>query len=271
MDSLFGTLITVLRVCRIPCCHFHDPCSGQSKYQSGFGFCTRQQGIVRSARSCIELLPLELFDHCLGKCHITSCALCCCIATSGTILLFCVCHLIPAVLCVLCLDGLVCVAKAIVGCYYCCSVFFHDCVLWCLTAAVANVWILAFHVQSISVHVLDPMLYGHHVTWTTVVCKPQEFDILQSPSGMTCQELLGPFIDAAGGYLQDLNATSDCGFCRYSVVGQCLSTINIKYSYRRRNVGFICVYILINVSFMLILYYLMRVKSIGPFQDGLSY
>lgn len=93
-----------------------------------------------------------------------------------------------------------------------------------------------------------------------VVCNPEEFSILTPPSGISCSEYLEPFIKMAGGYLENPSSTTSCSYCRYSVADEYLETIGVKYSYRWRNVGFICVYIVFNFCFMLILYYLMRVK-----------
>lgn len=93
-----------------------------------------------------------------------------------------------------------------------------------------------------------------------VVCKPKEFNIFQPPTGQTCEQFAGAFVDRAGGYLRDPSATSDCGYCRYAVGDEYLLTIGVKHSYEWRNVGFICAYILFNFIAMLVLYYLIRVK-----------
>jgi ATP-binding cassette subfamily G (WHITE) protein 2 (SNQ2) len=93
-----------------------------------------------------------------------------------------------------------------------------------------------------------------------VVCKPQEFNVFQPPTALTCQQYAGPFVANTAGYLNNPNATSDCQYCQLSVGDDYLATLGIKYSYRWRNIGFICAYILFNVYAMGLLYYLFRVK-----------
>uniref|UniRef100_A0A060TA54 ARAD1D20724p n=1 Tax=Blastobotrys adeninivorans TaxID=409370 RepID=A0A060TA54_BLAAD len=94
-----------------------------------------------------------------------------------------------------------------------------------------------------------------------VKCEDSEFSILQPPSGMTCGEYMDPFMKVKGGYINNLDATSDCQFCPYSVGDQYLITVGAKYSYHWRNVGFICAYIAFNIFAMLGMYYLLRVKT----------
>lgn len=94
-----------------------------------------------------------------------------------------------------------------------------------------------------------------------VTCQETEFSIFQPPAGQTCQEFAGAYIEAATGYLRNKDATSDCGYCKYTVGDEYLATIGIKYSYRWRNVGFMCAFLIFNVFAMLGLYYLFRVKN----------
>ena len=93
-----------------------------------------------------------------------------------------------------------------------------------------------------------------------VVCKPQEFSVFQPPSGLTCQQYAGPFVQSVTGYLNNPNATTNCQYCQFTVGDEYLGTLGINYSYRWRNIGFICAYILFNVYAMGLLYYLFRVK-----------
>lgn len=104
-------------------------------------------------------------------------------------------------------------------------------------------------------------LLGVAVHDRPVICQPHEFNIFQPPTGLTCVEFAGPFVSAVGGYLNNPSSTSDCAYCRYRVGDEYLATINVSYSYRWRNVGFICAYILFNMVAMLGLYYVFRVKQ----------
>lgn len=94
-----------------------------------------------------------------------------------------------------------------------------------------------------------------------VVCTSKELNIFQPPSGLTCQEFAGRFVENKGGYLENPSATSNCGYCRYSVGDEYLATVGIKYSYRWRNLGFLFAYCVFNIFAMLYLYYLFRARK----------
>ncbi|KAK9459062.1 ABC-2 type transporter-domain-containing protein [Lipomyces oligophaga] len=82
-----------------------------------------------------------------------------------------------------------------------------------------------------------------------VTCSESELSIFQPPSGQTCYEFAGAYATENMAKLSNPNATSDCGYCRWTVADQYLTQVNIKYSHRWRNVGFICAFILFNVAF----------------------
>ncbi|CCH45109.1 putative membrane protein [Wickerhamomyces ciferrii] len=98
-----------------------------------------------------------------------------------------------------------------------------------------------------------------------VVCSKDEYNYFDPPSGMTCQEFAGPFVEHRTGYLQNPSATSNCGYCQYSVADEYMSTVGVKYSYRWRNFGFMWVYIIFNLAAMCTMYYLLRVSKVSPF------
>ncbi len=70
-----------------------------------------------------------------------------------------------------------------------------------------------------------------------------------------------PYISAAGGYLTNPNATSDCSFCSISSTNTFLAAFNIYYKTRWRDFGLMWVYIIFNVFAALGLYWLARVVS----------
>lgn len=57
-----------------------------------------------------------------------------------------------------------------------------------------------------------------------IVCRSSEFAIVQPTSG-TCQEFLGPFIEATTGYVNNPDATSDCQYCQYRTGDEYLATV----------------------------------------------
>ncbi|CDK26265.1 unnamed protein product [Kuraishia capsulata CBS 1993] len=94
-----------------------------------------------------------------------------------------------------------------------------------------------------------------------VHCKQSELAIFDPPSGQTCEEWAGAFMETAAGYLTNGSATENCGYCEYSVADEYLETLNIRYSEKWRNVGFFCCYIVFNLFAMFGLYWLFRVHK----------
>ncbi|RLV96492.1 Protein SNQ2 [Spathaspora sp. JA1] len=93
-------------------------------------------------------------------------------------------------------------------------------------------------------------------------CSNEELSLFNPPSGETCGQFAGPFVEARGGYLVDTNATTQCGYCSFDNADQYLLTIGAKFSYRWRNVGFFFVYIIFNMALCLVLYYLLRYRKV---------
>jgi hypothetical protein len=82
-----------------------------------------------------------------------------------------------------------------------------------------------------------------------ITCAPVEYVRIEPPSGQTCQQYLGQFINNFGGYVTNPDASSSCQFCSYRTTDEFLqSNSNIFYSHHWRNFGLIWVYIGFNVS-----------------------
>lgn len=103
-----------------------------------------------------------------------------------------------------------------------------------------------------------------------IVCRASEFAVIQPSSG-TCQEFLGPYIAANGGYVDNGDATSDCRFCQYRTGDQYLTTVGYvslaghfslckllsslfctsqSWSHRPQNIGYIIAYVAFNVRIL---------------------
>lgn len=81
-----------------------------------------------------------------------------------------------------------------------------------------------------------------------ISCAPLELATVMPPAGQTCSQFLQPFINTAGGYLTNPEATSDCSYCAFRTSDQLLaSTFNIFYSHRWRDAGFFVAFIFFNV------------------------
>jgi ATP-binding cassette subfamily G (WHITE) protein 2 (SNQ2) len=61
-----------------------------------------------------------------------------------------------------------------------------------------------------------------------VHCTPEETAQFNTPHNQTCQEYAGAFAQAAGGYLLNPQATSDCEYCPFRDGNEYLKTLNIK-------------------------------------------
>lgn len=99
-----------------------------------------------------------------------------------------------------------------------------------------------------------------------VICTEKELDRFDPPPGQTCGEYMAPFFHYGSGYLVNPSATSNCGYCIYSVGDEFLTHISAKYSYRWRNFGIFWVYICFNICGMLGLYYFFHIRKINLFR-----
>ncbi|SCU78746.1 LADA_0A07316g1_1 [Lachancea dasiensis] len=94
-----------------------------------------------------------------------------------------------------------------------------------------------------------------------VICRAKEMSYLNPPSGQTCGEFLKDFLAMATGYVENPNATENCGYCLFTVGDDYLNQISSSYSHIWRNFGFFWVYICFNIVGMVALYYIFHVSS----------
>ena len=95
-----------------------------------------------------------------------------------------------------------------------------------------------------------------------VVCAESEYNIFNPPPGMTCGDYAGQFADTAGGYINNLNATSACQYCKWRVADVYLQTIDVNYDTTHwRNIGIICAYIVFNIGFIFFGFYVFRIMK----------
>lgn len=79
-------------------------------------------------------------------------------------------------------------------------------------------------------------------------CSQTELVTLQPPAGQTCGSYMAEYIQRAGGYLTDGDATSSCRFCSSRTTDEWLGpTFNIYWDDRWRNLGLFICYIVFNV------------------------
>ncbi len=67
-------------------------------------------------------------------------------------------------------------------------------------------------------------------------CKSDEFAVFDPPAGQNCSSWGLPFVNVAGGYIDNLMATAQCRYCQYAVGDQFFVPLNISFSHRWRDV-----------------------------------
>ncbi|OCF78442.1 ATP-binding cassette transporter [Kwoniella mangroviensis CBS 8886] len=85
-----------------------------------------------------------------------------------------------------------------------------------------------------------------------VVCKEEEYNIFSPPAGQTCAEYAGAYADAVGGYINNMDATSDCQFCQYRVGQSFFAPLEISFSTRGRDIGIMIAFTAFNIIVLLL-------------------
>lgn len=67
-------------------------------------------------------------------------------------------------------------------------------------------------------------------------CTAEQFNVLTPPSGTDCLTFLQPFLSTGTGYAEVIDGA--CSYCAYASGDQFLETLNMSFSHRYRDVGF---------------------------------
>ncbi|QRW13753.1 ABC-2 type transporter [Ceratobasidium sp. AG-Ba] len=78
---------------------------------------------------------------------------------------------------------------------------------------------------------------------TSIQCSQTEIQNLQPPSGQTCEGFMNQYISQMGGYLLNGGDSSNCQFCARNSSDAYLASLNMSFSHRWRNIGFLFAYI----------------------------
>ena len=103
----------------------------------------------------------------------------------------------------------------------------------------------------IQLSTLSLTFYFHNsaVGRNPINCSGKELVTIQPPAGQTCGFFMSGYIQRAGGYLTNSDATSDCLFCSSRTTDEWLGpTFNIYWHDRWRNLGLFICYIVFNMS-----------------------
>lgn len=95
-----------------------------------------------------------------------------------------------------------------------------------------------------------------------VTCANNEIVPIMAPENSTCEEYLRPMMEAAGGALIESNG-SECMYCPMENTNQFLDSLNVSFSNRWRDFGFMWVYICFNIAAAFFFYWLVRVPKGG--------
>jgi ATP-binding cassette subfamily G (WHITE) protein 2 (PDR) len=98
-----------------------------------------------------------------------------------------------------------------------------------------------------------------------VVCSSTETSVFDPPSGQTCGDYLGPYLQTAPGTLQNPNDTTQCQYCSIQTSDQFLAGSNIFWGERWRNFGIVWAFIIFNIAMAILTYYLFRVAKLSDF------
>ncbi|KAG8704963.1 hypothetical protein FRC08_001922 [Ceratobasidium sp. 394] len=79
-----------------------------------------------------------------------------------------------------------------------------------------------------------------------ITCTPLEFAVFQPPSGQTCVQWAGDFVNASVGYLDNPDSSSDCRYCPYSYGDDFYTGLGISFDNRWRDLGIMIAFTVFN-------------------------
>ncbi|BGP44752.1 ATP-binding cassette transporter snq2 [Rhodotorula kratochvilovae] len=99
---------------------------------------------------------------------------------------------------------------------------------------------------------LNPMtwliagLVSNELHGLQIRCLNSEYRTIEPPGGQTCEQWMGPYVGAAGGYLLNPNDTDACKYCQYSEGDQFYTPLEIEYGKRSSYAGWYFCYAIFN-------------------------
>ncbi|KAJ5789156.1 uncharacterized protein N7518_006167 [Penicillium psychrosexuale] len=143
------------------------------------------------------------------------------------------------------------------------NLLFSLCLIFCGVLATPDqmprFWIFMYRLSPFTYLVSAMLSTG--TSGTNVVCEPVEMLHFEPLAGETCYQYMSAYMDVAGGYLQNGNATSDCSFCSIDKTDTFLKSVLSYYSDAWRNFGIMWAYIIFNIFAAVGIYWLARVPK----------
>ncbi|OAL42986.1 ABC-2 type transporter [Pyrenochaeta sp. DS3sAY3a] len=120
-------------------------------------------------------------------------------------------------------------------------------------------WIFMYRVNPFTYFVEG--FLGTALANARATCDYNEFVSVNPPNGSTCIQFMQPYLDMAGGLLDNPEDTTDCRFCPISETNTFLKAVNIEFSNRWRNFGIMWVFVVFNIVAAVGLYWMARVPK----------
>ncbi|KAG0701456.1 ABC-2 type transporter-domain-containing protein [Suillus ampliporus] len=128
-----------------------------------------------------------------------------------------------------------------------------------------NWWRWMYRVSPFT-YVIEGLLVKVSIGGSTISCSSTELVSVNPPNGLTCGKYMGPFMEFAGGYLTNPNATEGCQYCPYTTANQYMySRFNIQYSDHWRNLGIVFGFVAFNIIAIFWFTYFMRIRTVSVF------
>ncbi|TNY24740.1 putative SNQ2-ABC transporter [Rhodotorula diobovata] len=91
-------------------------------------------------------------------------------------------------------------------------------------------------------------------------CTYPEFQIVVPPAGQQCLDYLSQYNAIAGSYAE-VQPNGDCGLCTYGSGDAFLRTLNMSFSHRWRDFGFLWAYVVFNIAAVFLGFYLYSIAD----------
>lgn len=86
-----------------------------------------------------------------------------------------------------------------------------------------------------------------------ISCTAEQFNVLTPPAGVDCLAFLEPFVSARTGYAEVVNGV--CSYCPYKTGDQFFETLNMSFSHRYRDAGFLWLVLSLSLLSMSLRYF----------------
>ena len=131
--------------------------------------------------------------------------------------------------------------------------------------ALPGFWIFMYRISPFT-YLIDGML-STGLANNKVTCSSIEYVNFNPRPGQTCIQYMSTYINTAGGYLTNENATANCQFCSVADTNVYLKQLSSQYSTRWRNFGIMWAFVVFNVFAALGLYWYARVPRKQKVQE----